>query len=218
MSDQPKRRPQKTKAAKKKAAKAKPRKAPAKKKAARKKATRKKSEPLDGAARLAKANAARTAKADRNKRRFLSVFRRNGAKLQVSCYALRIARETVLRWRDTDEAFRTAYEEAKTLANELVETKLWREAIGGNIRAMKIYLEANKPEQYRRGHQTPPLRDAETDQGPEGFLHSLHRQIEDAFDDMEDAAAEAVERAIDERFTAARLDDPNIIEGEFTTQ
>lgn len=60
---------------------------------------------------------------------FLEQFRKTGI-ITAACEAMRISRETVKRWRKS-RAFEEQFQEAQTIAAEILETEAWRRGMQG---------------------------------------------------------------------------------------
>ena len=72
--------------------------------------------------------------------RFLDAFRQ-GANVWAACKQVGVSRQTVYGWRDTDPAFRAAWDDAENDAVDTLEVSAWQRARNGVKREKGVYYE-----------------------------------------------------------------------------
>lgn len=72
----------------------------------------------------------RTKRTDAREKKFLDVLRET-CNVSEAANAAGVARRTVYEWRDADDAFRAAWDEAEQVAADRLEREAWRRAVEG---------------------------------------------------------------------------------------
>lgn len=86
--------------------------------------------------------------ADRARRKFLATLAET-CNVSASARAAGIDRQTAYNWRDADEAFAAAWEQAvETAADKLEETAWDRATIDKSDRMLEILLKAHRPHKF----------------------------------------------------------------------
>lgn len=82
---------------------------------------------------------------------FLAKFKNNGGGSYAVAYTLaKIPKQTFWDWYHGDKDFKNKLFEIRNNTNDLVEDQLITKAVGGNVSAMRIYLESNHPKYNKR--------------------------------------------------------------------
>jgi Helix-turn-helix domain len=86
--------------------------------------------------------------------------------------AIGCSRQCVYDWRNSDDAFRLAWDQSVEHATEIVESVLYKQARGGNLLAAIFWLKSHKPSVYNRKQIVSIGGDA--DSPPIGIDHHHH--------------------------------------------
>lgn len=89
----------------------------------------------------------RTVRTDRAREAFISTLRET-CNVSESCRAANIGRRTAYDWRNDDETFRAAWEDAEEEAADKLEQVARQRAIDGSDRMLEILLKAHRPEKF----------------------------------------------------------------------
>jgi len=85
------------------------------------------------------------------KKRFLAVLAA-GHSVMTAAEAAGVARQTVYRWRQEDEAFARAWDEAIEAGTDRLEDEALRRAFAGSDTLLIFLLKARRPAKYRDTH------------------------------------------------------------------
>src|SRR5262245_47801407 len=72
-----------------------------------------------------------------------------GLSVTTACRAANISRKTAYEYRNSDETFRQAWEDAQEFSIDVVEDKLREMALSGHVVAIIFYLKSARPQKYR---------------------------------------------------------------------
>jgi len=101
---------------------------------------------------------ARTIRTDRARKSFLDVFSES-CNVSEACRAAGIGRTAAYDWRNDDETFRKAWDEAEQTAIDKLEKVAWDRATDNSDRMLEILLKAHRAEKYvekvRNEHSGP---------------------------------------------------------------
>ncbi len=86
------------------------------------------------------------------KKRFLAALAA-GHSVKTAADAAGIARQTVYRWRQEDEDFARAWDDAVEDGTDLLEDEALRRALEGSDTMLIFLLKARRPEKYRDTHR-----------------------------------------------------------------
>lgn len=89
-----------------------------------------------------------------DKKRRLVELLEDGATLAIagSHRDIDIHRSNIYREMERDAAFAEAVDEARSVADDVVESRLYREAVGGNVTACIFWLKNRRPHEWRDRH------------------------------------------------------------------
>ena len=83
-------------------------------------------------------------KRDRQKKKFIETLAEQGTVLHAA-KAAGVSRWTAYRWRQEDLEFADQWDEALENAVDVVESVVYKQAVGGNTIAAIFYLKAHRP-------------------------------------------------------------------------
>ncbi|MBU0781005.1 MAG: hypothetical protein KKC72_13305 [Alphaproteobacteria bacterium] len=89
----------------------------------------------------------RTSRTDRARETFLATLRET-CNVSAAARAAKIGRSTAYDWRDADEAFAAAWDDAEEEAVDALEMRARERALDNSDRMMEILLKAHRPDKY----------------------------------------------------------------------
>lgn len=89
----------------------------------------------------------RTARTDRARETFLATLRET-CNVSEAARAAKIGRRTAYDWRDADEDFAAAWDDAEDEAVDALEMRARERALDNSDRMMEILLKAHRPDKY----------------------------------------------------------------------
>lgn len=89
----------------------------------------------------------RTSRTDRARETFLGTLRET-CNVSEAARAAKIGRSTAYDWRDADEAFAAAWDDAEEEAVDALEMRARERAMDNSDRMMEILLKAHRPDKY----------------------------------------------------------------------
>jgi hypothetical protein len=89
----------------------------------------------------------RTSRTDRARETFLATLRET-CNVSAAARAAKIGRSTAYDWRDADEAFASAWDDAEEEAVDALEMRARERALDNSDRMMEILLKAHRPDKY----------------------------------------------------------------------
>lgn len=89
----------------------------------------------------------RTSRTDRARETFLATLRET-CNVSEAARAAKIGRRTAYDWRDADEEFAAAWDDAEDEAVDALEMRARERALDNSDRMMEILLKAHRPDKY----------------------------------------------------------------------
>jgi hypothetical protein len=109
----------------------------------------------------------KTIRTAKRRRAFLDALR-EGASVYAAARHIGVSRAAMYEWRADDEQFDLEWSEAVEQITDAVETKLYKEAMSGNIVALIFWLKAHRPTLYNQKQYVPiPVPTISPDAVPE---------------------------------------------------